>query len=464
MDKRDLISTEAEHGVLGALMLKPELCEQVGAMLSPADFGHDDNGSLYSMILAAHSKGISPDCVSLSNIRNTLPSGELTLPYAADITRNVPSAANGKHYAKIVLERSKARKLHELGLHLIEMASTSGSVSEQISQAQQMAMDLVSHEERPDVVFMSEAMLEVVNEVDQRKAGNKKMGLEFGMESLDKIIKGMRPGNMIIIAGRPGTGKTVLGLNAAEHVSIKSDKETLIFSLEMSSKELAKRTIASVGGIEQDDIDSGDVFDDQDAMDRMKAAASLIRHDRVRICDKGALPLSRIASISRFENRAKRLDLIVIDYLGLIQPEPGSRAANRNQEVGAVSRGLKALAKELEIPIIVLCQLNRGIESRADAKPKMSDLRDSGEIEQDADVIIFAHRDNRTSHGSKGLTEIDVAKCRHAQPGFCLLQFQGGFARFVMPAAMVIEEYKQQKEQQDQPQKPQQSNSRSFLT
>lgn len=459
MDSRALISTESECGVLGALMLQPELCEHIGAMLSPLDFGHEDNGMLYSMMLAAHSKGIVPDCVSLSNIKMTLPSGELTMVYATELAMKIPSAANGKHYAKIILERSKARKLHELGIRLIEMAATSGSISTQIAQAQQMAMDLVCHDERPDVIYLSQAMLEVVDDVEERKLGNRTMGLDFGLSNLDGIVKGLRPGNLIIIAGRPGTGKTVLGLNAAENLSIKSDKETLIFSLEMSAKELAKRSVASVGGIDQNDIDSGAVFDDGDAMTRMTAAAALIRHDRVRLCDKGALPLSRIASIARFENRAKRLDLIVIDYLGLISSEPGSKMANRNQEVGAISRGLKALAKELEIPIVALCQLNRGIENRADAKPKMSDLRDSGEIEQDADVIIFAHRDNRTPHGEKGLTEIDVAKCRHAEPGFCLLQFQGKFARFVLPAAMAVEQYSRQKDAAEAPK----STSRDYL-
>lgn len=460
MDSRDLISVEAEHGVLGALMLKPDLCEHIGAMLSPLDFGCEDRGMLYSMMLGAHSKGIVPDVVSLADIKATLPSGELTMVYATQIAMKVPSAANGKHYAKIVLERSKARKLHVLGIQLIEMAATHGSISAQVAQAQQMAMDLVSHEERPDVIHLSQAMLEVVDDMESRKLGNKKMGLDFGLSSLDGIVKGMRPGNLIIIAGRPGTGKTVLGMNAAESLSIKGDKETLIFSLEMAAKELAKRSVASVGTIDQNDIDSGAAYDDIEAMHRMTAAASLIRHDRVRLCDKGALPLSRIASIARFENRAKRLDLIVIDYLGLISSEPGSKSVNRNQEVGAISRGLKALAKELEIPIVVLCQLNRGIENRGDAKPKMSDLRDSGEIEQDADVIIFAHRDNRAPHGEKGLTEIDVAKCRHAQPGFCLLQFQGQYARFVLPAAMAVEEYSRQK---DAPAEAPKSNSRDYL-
>lgn len=460
MDSRDLIPTEAEHGVLGALMLDNSLCESIGAILSPADFGSEDNGALYAMILATHSKGVSPDCVSLSNIRANLPSGEMTLVYAAEITRNVPSAANGRHYAKIVLERAKARKLYDLGRSLIDLASEHGSIAQQIAQAQQMAMDLVAHDERPDVVYLSEAMLEVVDDMEDRKLGKKPMGLDLGIRSVDEIIHGMRPGNLVVVAGRPGMGKTVLGMNAVDHLSVRGDKETLIFSLEMSAKELAKRTVASVGGIDQNEIDSGAACDDSDAMARMGTTAALIRRDRVRICDKGALPLSRIAGIARFENRAKRLDLIVIDYIGLISPEPGSRMANRTQEVGAVSRGLKALAKELEIPIIALCQVNRGIEGRADSRPRLSDLRDSGEIEQDADMVIFVHRDNRSPHGEKGLTEVEVAKARHAQPGFCLLQFEGQFARFVTPSAMDVEKYTREK---DEPSTPRKGNSRDYL-
>lgn len=460
MDNRDLISIEAEHGVLGALMIEPELCEHIGAMLSPADFGNEDNQTLYTLILGAHSKGIRPECISLSDIRSELPSGEPTLVYAAEIQRNIPSAANGKHYAKIVLERSKARKLRELGQELIELASSRGNIADQIATAQQKAMDLTCHDERPDVVYISQAMLEVVDDMEARQEGKKKLGLDFGLTDLDKIVKGMRPGNLIIIAGRPGTGKTVLGMNAAENISIKGRKETLIFSLEMSAKELAKRAVASYAEVNQSDIDSGEAYKDSEAMQRIMSAAGVIRHDHVRICDKGALPMSRIASIARFENRAKRLDLIVVDYLTLITGEPGAKTQNRNQEVGAISRALKALAKELEIPVVALAQLNRGIENRADAKPKMSDLRDSGEIEQDADVIIFAHRDNRTRHGEQGLTEIDVAKCRHAAPGFCMLQFQGEFARFVNAAPQSVAEYEAQKNQQ---QTNQPKSSRDFL-
>ena len=428
---RPLIALEAEHGVLGAMMHEPELCETVGAFLSPSDFAYEDTGALYAMILGAHSKKMHPDSITLSEIRAELPSGELTIVYASELMRNVPSAANGQHYARIVVERARARRLHEVGERLMEIAQQRGSIAEQIAQAQQLTMDLVAHQERKDVVSLREAMIPVFDEMELRWKGEQATGLMFGLQDLDNIVCGLRPGNLAIIAGRPGTGKTVLGVGLAETLVLRKGGSALIFSLEMSQTELAKRSLASQSGVSQGLIDTGKALDSEEAIARMTAAVGKTAEADVRICDKQALTFSRICSIARFENRARKLDLIVIDYLGLISPESNSRHQNRNQELGAISRGLKALAKELEIPIVALAQLNRSIETRADAKPKMSDLRDSGEIEQDADVIIMAHRDMQSERGQNGVTEIDVVKCRHAKPGFCLLQFQGEYARFV---------------------------------
>lgn len=458
MDSRDLVSDEAEHGVLGALMKKPELCETVGAFLGAQDFYHEDNGALYSMILALHSKKVLPDPVMLADVRPELPSGDMTMVYAGEIWRNVPSAANGVKYAKIVLERSRARALFEAGRAIMELAGKAGKVSDQIAEAQAMTMALTTNDERPDVVQLWEAMVPVFDRMEDVRAGKTAIGLDFGLGDLDNIVKKLRPGNLAVIAGRPGTGKTVLGVTLAERISTKLGGSSLVFSLEMQSDELAKRTLASMSEVDQGQIDDGTICDDELANLRMTKAIGMAKAADMRICDKGALSFSRICSIARFEHRVKPLDVIVIDYLGLINSDPGSKHQNRNQEIGAFTRGLKALAKELQLPIVALAQLNRGIEARADAKPKMSDLRDSGEIEQDADIIIFAHRDNRTDHGSKGLTEVDVAKCRHAQPGFCLLQFQGKYARFVSAAHETIAEYEQQK---NAPQEA--KSSRDFL-
>ena len=428
---RPLIAMEAEHGVLGALMHEPNLCEEIGAFLDSSDFSNDDNGILYAMILACHSKKARPDSITLSEIRAELPSGQYTIVYASEIMRDVPSTANGKQYARIVIERALARKLYEAGQRLMELAEQRGSIPAQIAQAQALVLELNAHDETPDVVLLKDALTPVVDEMDARFNGKTDIGLRFGLPDLDAIIRGLRPGNLAIIAGRPGTGKTVLGTGLADQIAIRNKGSALIFSLEMGQAELAKRSLASMSGVSQGRIESGEALKSDEAIASITAAVGIMSGADVRICDKPALTFARICSIARFEHRARPLDVIVIDYLGLIATEPNSRFQNRNQELGAISRGLKALAKELGIPVVALAQLNRGIESRADSKPKMSDLRDSGEIEQDADMIIMAHRDMATEQGQNGITEIDVVKCRHAKPGFCLLQFQGDFARFV---------------------------------
>lgn len=444
MSSRPLISDEAETGVLGAMMHEPELCETVGAFLAPTDFAHEDHQALYSMILAAHSKKQRPDSITLSEIRSELPSGEMTIVYASDIMRNVPSAANGVHYGRIVVERAKARKLYEVGQQIMEMAQQAGSLSEQVSNAQRLAMDLAVHEESPDVVTIREALGEVFVDMQDRLDGVQQMGLKFGLSDLDNIVSGVRPGNLAIIAGRPGTGKTVLGTGLADQVAIKGKGGALIFSLEMAKKELAKRSLASISGVSQNWIESGEAVMDGTSKLQMEAAVARMADADVRICDKPGLTFSRICSIARFEHRAKPLDLIVVDYLSLIASDPADRYQNRNQELGAYTRGFKRLAKELEIPVVVLAQLNRSIETRADKKPQMSDLRDSGEIEQDADIIIMAHRDMDTERGQNGITEMNIVKCRHANPGFCLLQFQGSLARFVPCAQQQEEDYQPQ--------------------
>ncbi|OOE15143.1 damage-inducible protein [Stutzerimonas degradans] len=442
--ERPLIAIEAEHGVLGALMHKPELCEEIGAFLAPADFSQEDHAALYAMILAAHSKAQRPDSITLSDIRPELPSGEMTIVYASEIMSNVPSAANGPHYARTVLERARARKLYEAGQRLMELATQRGSIPEQVAAAQGLVFELSAQSERPDVVSLKDALMPVVDEMDARFNGKVDIGLAFGLPDLDQIIRGLRPGNLAVIAGRPGTGKTVLGVGLADQIAVRKGGSALIFSLEMGQAELAKRSLSAMSGVSQGLIESGAALKDPAAIAAITAAVDRMSRADVRICDREALTFARICSIARFQHRAKPLDVIVIDYLGLIASDPSGRHQNRNQELGAISRGLKALAKELQIPIVALAQLNRSIETRGDAKPKMSDLRDSGEIEQDADMIIMAHRDAQSERGQNGITEIDVVKCRHAKPGFCLLQFQGDLARFVSCAQQQEDDYPQQ--------------------
>lgn len=427
---RPLFSIEAEHGVLGALMIRPELCETIGATLAVEDFHDQDSGALYAMILTCHSRKTEPDIVTLGELRADLPSGAATMMYVGDIRRNIVSAANAEAYAAIVTERARARQLYAAGQALMVMAESFGRIPEQVADAQRLVLELNAEDDTPDVQTHKDGLRAVFEDMQDRLDGKQTMGLEFGLPDLDGIINGLRTGNLAIIAGRPGTGKTVLGVGLADRVAVRDNGASLIFSLEMPIKELSKRSLAALSDVSQGQIESGRAINDNEQQLQLTAAVAKLSSADVRICDKPALTFSRICSIARFQHRAKPLSVIVVDYLSLIATDPNSKM-NRNQELGSYTRGFKALAKQLGIPIIVLAQLNRGIENRADPKPKMSDLRDSGEIEQDADMIIMAHRDMTKDQGINGVTEIDVVKCRHSSPGFCVLQFQGDRARFV---------------------------------
>jgi replicative DNA helicase len=424
--------------------------------VSPDDFFDTDASELYAMILAARSAGRPVDSVSLADIRNELSSGELTIVRASEIMRDVPSASNGTEYARIVVERSKARKIANIGQSIIDMASHARPLAGIIADAQEAVLGLNSEDDEPDVISLREALGPVIDEMDARFNGEGINGHATGLSDLDEILQGLRGSHVIIIAGRPGTGKTTLGLGIAENLTIRNGKSALVFSLEMSAKELSKRSLASSSAVTLGNIDTGKAMGDDGQITMIKGAVSRMHAADLRICQKGGLPLSRIRNIARFQHKARPLDLIVIDYIGLIAPEAGSRQQNRNLELGAISRGIKGMAKELNVPVIVLAQLNRSIETRASKKPQMSDLRDSGEIEQDADIIMIAHRDADSDLGRSGVTEIDVVKHRHASVGHCLLQHQGEFARFVNYAG-------RREQQQEAAAPPPRRNSKSLL-
>lgn len=452
MNERPLTAPEAEQGVIGALMLKPDLCESIGAFLSGAYFHDGDLGCLYGLVLQCHSKGIKPDIITLSDRSERLPSGESTMYVAGTIQNGVLSAANAMTYARVVAERYHARRLFDAGQAIMDLATTRGRIGDQLAESQQLLMGLGYEDEEPDVVTYNQALGPAFDDMQERLDGTSELGLKFGLNELDDIICGVRPGNLMVIAGKPGTGKTVMGTGLCDKIAIREGKAALIFSLEMGRKELALRGLSAISGVDKGRLDSGKAVEHEKSEEALKvmAAVAKMADADVRICDKPALSFSRICNIARFQHRAKKLDLIVIDYLTLITSDPNSKFQTRSAEIGSFTRGFKALAKELGLPIIILAQFNRAMDGRgANARPQMSDLRDSGEIEQDADIIALAYRDEKSPHGANGITEWEVPKCRHAKPGFCLLQFQGQFQRFV-PSAMSFDAYNQ-KSEEDKP-------------
>lgn len=433
MSERDLYSEQSEHGVLGALMHEPKLCEDVGAFLGQEHFSVPDNGAIYASILSLHSKGLKPDPLALAELLDRLPSGDATMPYAHELWNNTASTANAVHFARVLLERHTARQMYAAGQAIMDLACSKGNIQSQLSEAQAKIMALGQQASSPDVVTYRDLLGKFADDVDRKFNGAEVPGIETGLNDLDAILRKMRPGNLIVVAGKPGTGKTVLVTGIGDKIAIRDKKAVLGFSLEMPKEELVARSVAAAGSVDKGRLDSGQLEDED--WPKFTSAISLLDGADVRICDRPGLTMARICAIARFEYRVRPFELMWVDYLTLIASDPSARHGTRSAEIGSYTRGFKNLAKELGIPIIIVCQLNRSMDSRgADCRPKMTDLRDSGEIEQDADVIILGYRDESSPDGADGLTEWEVPKIRHAKTGRCLLQLQGKYQRFLNSA------------------------------
>lgn len=427
---RELYSIEAEHGVLGALMLDGTLCELVFTKLDVADFYDPDNAFVFQSIQACHEMGQPIDAVTVGVEFPVMPSGERTIAYAAEIAHNVPSTANWSAYAKVVRERAILRRVVAAADQIRELAEDDRSVPEIIAAAQQATADLRDLDDgEPEYRLMGDAAAEVIEIMQAKLDGTAPKRLSTGLNDLDLLTGGLRQKGMIVIAGRPGSGKTTLGLQIAQHTGIQSGGVGLIFSLEMDDIELTTRSIASIGGVDLRRLD--DVVDlNDDEWSRVTSAVSKIQTSRLYLCDKPGLTVQAIRSISRQVQRNHGLSVVVVDYIGLLGTT--GRYGSRTEAIGSISTALKNLAKELSVPVIVLAQLNRDSTKRAGSKkPQASDLRDSGQIEQDADAIILVHRDMETEEGQNGVTELILDKARQAKVGSCLVQQQGQFARFV---------------------------------
>lgn len=426
---RELFNTEAEYGVLGSLMLDESLFDQITSRLTTSDFSDLENAALYKVIMDAHAAGHPIDPVTLDDVHPYLPSGERTMAYAGIIAKNTPSTANWKAYLRVVLERSTLRRVVEVAEVIRDSASDDRPVAEIIALAQQATADLRDLEDgEPDYHKAEDILPGVVDLIDAKFTGSAPRGLSTGLPALDDIIKGLRKGNMVVVAGLTGSGKTILGLQIAQHVTTQLGGAGLAFSMEMTKEELITRSIASMGGVNLSRLDEGNTLEDDD-WPKITGAVGKLQKARLYVNDQAGMTLARIRSIARQCQRREGLDVVVVDYLTLIGSEGGGQ--NRSLEVGKISTGLKNLAKELQVPVIVLAQLNRGPTNRPDKKPRPSDLRDSGQIEQDADVVILVHCDKDSEEGANGVTELIVGKCRHAKPGSCLVQAQSQYVRFV---------------------------------
>lgn len=413
---------ESEQGVLGALMRDNAVMDCIE--LAEADFYTHAHRLIWKAVTGLIDAGKPADVITVSESLEA--SGDLAevggLPYIVSLT-DAASESNARHYAKSVRDRAMLRKLAEAGNRIADLAHSGRDIGLALAEAQQAVMEIDTAEASSEAVILRDSMRAVIERIDRRARGEEKH-TATGFTDLDRKIVGMAPGDMIVVAGRPSMGKTAFAVQIAEHVS--QSEPVLVFSLEMDGEALTQRQIASVGKVDLMQLRKGEL--DDDGWQRITYATAKLKDRRIYIDDRAGLSMRQIRARARQTKRKHGLGLIVIDYIGLIRGEGN----NRTEEVSAISREIKNMARELGVPVIALSQLNRGVEQRTDKHPMMSDLRESGSIEQDADVIILLYRDEyyHPDSDAKGIAECIVSKQRNGPTGIVPLTFLPEYARF----------------------------------
>ena len=424
-------SIEAEIAVLGGLILDNEAWEKVADILQVDDFYNQQHRKIYSCIVDLIKDDIPFDVLTINEKVNTSDDKSFST-YLSEIINQTPSAANIKAYANIVREQSILRQLINVSNNLIEKSRDGGIDSKSLlDEAERTIFNISEESQKANSGFqhINKLVADSFKEIEKRaESGESITGVATGFADFDKNTLGLQGGDLIIIAGRPSMGKTAFAINIAEYASIKNDTVTAIFSMEMSGEQLSTRLISSMGRINSSKIRAGKLTDDD--WPRLTNAIALLSKTNIFIDDTPALTPTDIRARARRLKREKGLDLIVIDYMQLMQLSNSSE--NRATELSEISRSLKALARELDVPVVALSQLNRSLENRTDKRPIMSDLRESGAIEQDADVISFIYRDEVYNEDSpdKGTAEIIVAKQRNGPIFKTKLTFLGECTRF----------------------------------
>ncbi len=424
-------SIEAEIAVLGGLILDNESWEKIADILSVNDFYNQEHRKIYSCIISLVNDNTPFDIVTINEKVNTSNDKSFST-YLSEIINQTPSAANIKAYANIVREQSILRQLINVSNVLIEK-SRDGAIDSKalLDEAEQKIFNISEESLKANNGFqnINQLVKESLEQIEERaENGESVTGVATGFSEFDDKTTGLQGGDLIIVAGRPSMGKTSFAMNLSEYASLKSDAVTAIFSMEMSGTQLSTRLISSMGRINQQKIRTGKLTDDD--WPRLTNAVALLSKANIFIDDTPALTPTDIRARARRLKREKGLDLIVIDYMQLMQLTNSSE--NRATELSEISRSLKALARELDVPVVALSQLNRSLENRTDKRPIMSDLRESGAIEQDADLIAFIYRDEVYNEDStdKGKAEIIVAKQRNGPIFKTTLTFLGECTRF----------------------------------
>ena len=435
-------SVEAEQAVLGGLLIDALAWDQIGDLIVADDFYRPDHQLIFAALAELIANGKPADVVTASGQLEG--SGRLEaaggLAYLGTLARDTPTAANVRAYAQIVRERSLLRRLISAGRSITAaaFANDGRAARDLVDEAEQQVFRIAEQStgRRDGAIKVSALLPRLIDKIDAWHTDpNSMRGLPTGFADFDRKTGGLRPGDLVIVAGRPSMGKTTLAMNIAEYAAVNpgTRSSVAIFSMEMPAEQLLTRMLSSIGGVPLNGIRSGQISDEDWV--RVTAATSQLSEAKIFIDESPSLTPTELRARARRVAREHGLDLVVVDYLQLMQV-PGTKE-NRATEIAEISRGLKALAKELQVPVIALSQLNRGVEQRTEKKPVMSDLRESGAIEQDADMILLIYREEVYDKNTpkRGIAEIDLAKHRNGEIGMFMLTFQGQYSRFANYAA-----------------------------
>lgn len=426
---RDFYSMEAEQGVLGAILIRPELADILTRDLLKSDFYFSDNQQVYQAIvtLVADSKPI--DIITVAEVVGSFGEGESPLPYLDQLYRNTPSAANAKAYAQIVKERATDRSLQLVATEIHDIVHSDEQLESKIAQVQALANGIDAKSATQETVDAGEVVKRHIQELERRAALDGQLdGLSTGIDALDDLLGGLKPGQVIVIAGRPKMGKTTLAMNIASHNALHKDKSVLVVSLEMQDVQLMDKVIASEGHISLSALKAGKLSQDQ--WDALGKTSTLIEKSGLALSKKRSTTMSGARSMFRRFKHDNGLDLGVIDHIGLLEGE-----TPREKMIDIITnatRTAKLMAMEMGVPFIILSQLSRALEARPDKRPVPSDLRDSGTIEQDADMIVFVYRDEVYNPNTeyRGTAELILGAARDMPTGMCRVQYQGNYSSF----------------------------------
>lgn len=422
----------AEQSVLGGMLLSKDAIADVVEVLRGQDFYRPAHENIYEAVLDLYGRGEPADAVTVSD--ELTKRGEISKvggpAYLHQLIQSVPTAANAGFYAQIVAERAVLRRLVNAGTKIVQLGyGNDGEVEDIVNAAQAEIFAVAERRSAEDYVSLGEVMQTAVDEIEAAgHRGEGMIGVPTGFYDLDELTHGLHPGQMIVIAARPAVGKSTFALDIARSAAIKNKMATVFFSLEMSRTEIAMRLMSAEATIQLQDLRKGTVKDEQ--WTKMAKVMGPLSEAPLFIDDSPNMSLMEIRAKCRRLKQQHDLKLVVLDYLQLMSS--GKRVESRQQEVSEFSRALKLLAKELGVPVIALSQLNRGSEQRTDKKPMVSDLRESGSIEQDADMVILLHREDIYDKESSRAGEADViiAKHRNGPTKTIVVGFQGHYSRF----------------------------------